>query len=54
LHVLYESGEFPAARQHFETALRFDPNHAEAHRSLAYVLAELATKRARDGIAQRF
>ena len=40
-NVLYESGEFPAAREHYETALRFDPGHAEAHQGLAYVLAEL-------------
>ena len=40
-NVLYESGEFAAAREHYEAALRADPGHAEAHQGLAYVLAEL-------------
>src|ERR1039458_4085860 len=40
-NVLYESGEFAPARDHYETALRFDPGHREAHRGLAYVLAEI-------------
>jgi tetratricopeptide (TPR) repeat protein len=40
-NVLYEGGEFQAAREHYETALRFEPGHAEAHRGLAYALAEL-------------
>src|ERR1035438_2187192 len=40
-NVLYERGEFQTAREHYETALRLDPAHREAHRGLALVLAEL-------------
>jgi hypothetical protein len=40
-NMLHENGEFPAARGHFETALRVDPAHAEAHQGLGHVLAEL-------------
>ena len=40
-NVLFESGEFQAAREHFEAALRFDPGQREAHQGLAYVLTEL-------------
>jgi len=40
-NVLHDGGEFRAAREQFETALCFDPGHAEAHQGLAYVLAEL-------------
>ena len=40
-NVLYESGEFLTAREHYQAALGSDPDHAEAHQGLAYVLAEL-------------
>src|ERR1035441_5735986 len=39
-NVLYESGEYQAAREHYEAALQVDPGYPEAHRGLAYVLAE--------------
>jgi tetratricopeptide (TPR) repeat protein len=40
-NVLFEGGEFQAAREQFETALALEPGHAEAHQGLAYALAEL-------------
>lgn len=40
-NVLFEAGEFAAAGEHYETALSFDRSYREAHRGLAYVLAEL-------------
>jgi aromatic-L-amino-acid/L-tryptophan decarboxylase len=40
-NVVYRNDDFQAAREHYETALRIDPGHIEAHRGLAYVLAEL-------------
>ena len=40
-NVLQENGEFQAARELYETALRLDPGHTEAHQGLAHVLAEL-------------
>jgi tetratricopeptide (TPR) repeat protein len=40
-NLLYQSGEFLAAREHYESALRTDSGHAEAHQGLGYVLAEL-------------
>jgi glutathione synthase/RimK-type ligase-like ATP-grasp enzyme len=40
-NLLYANGDFAEAREHFDTALRVNPHHVEAHRGLAYVLAEL-------------
>jgi tetratricopeptide (TPR) repeat protein len=39
--VLYQNGEYEAAREHYETALRLAPDYPEAHQGMSYVLAEL-------------
>ena len=46
-NAAHEGGELAAAREHYETALRFEPDHAEAHQGLANVLAELGDAAAR-------
>jgi hypothetical protein len=40
-NVLFEAGEFEAARERYEAALQSEPAHAEAHQGLAYALAEI-------------
>jgi hypothetical protein len=45
-NTLRECGELPQARAHYEIALRDEPESAEAHQGLAYVLAYLGEKEA--------
>jgi glutamate/tyrosine decarboxylase-like PLP-dependent enzyme len=40
-NALLQNDAFAEAREHFEAALRLQPDHAEAHQGLASVLAEL-------------
>lgn len=44
-NALRENGEFEQARESYEAALRLEPDHAEAHQGLSYVLWELGDQR---------
>jgi glutathione synthase/RimK-type ligase-like ATP-grasp enzyme len=45
-NALYDNNELYQAREHYEAALRIDPECAQAHQGLAYVLDKLGDERA--------
>ncbi len=45
-NLLLRANKFQEARQHYETALRIDPEHAPAHQGLGAVLADIGERTA--------
>ena len=50
-NLLLRGSRYEQARAHYETALKIDPDHAQAHQGLGAVLADLGD---RDGAADHF